>query len=429
MVILYHYSVRLIDSVINSPIAMKTLIIPLCITSLFASSLAQAQNPNYTPGDLVLYFQQEGGTNTVYANLGDSALLFRGATAGPGAANRLNFLDINAALTTAFGADWASDDRVYAGLAGVWGQSTSATASGNLQNGDPNRTIYVSASRTGVGAVGQAQSLGYTINTNTGTITCSARILSQNQAFELNYQSAVVVSPTSVSTIDEQNPFTVPGLQGPAFNTFGGGVQQKGAATPFGSVGPAGSVEFALDLYRILAITTAPGQVAGDLRVGSFEGTVTINSAGSVSFISQGSATPFQTWANSFPALDTEAKRALEADSDNDGLNNLLEFVLDGNPSSSDSAAVVPTLISSGSNFDFAFKRRDDSEATATVTFQYSSDLVTWTDVAVGAESGTVGAAEITVGENAASSDAILVSLPKTATTSGKLFGRLKANP
>lgn len=386
---------------------------------------SSAQNPNFAPGDLVLYFQQEGGSNTVYANLGDTALLYRGTAAGPGASNRINFLEISAALTTAFGVGWANDDKVYAGLAGVWGTSGSNKVS--LQNGDPHRTIYVSASRASVGVIGQANSAGYVLNTDTGTINCTNRMTSQNFVFESNYQDSVVVSPTSVSRIDDQNPFLAPGLQDAAFNTFGGGVQQGGVSSAFGTFGAAGPVKFALDLYRILAITTAPGQVAGTLRVGSYEGTVTVNSAGMISFVSQGETTPFQSWTLSFPLLDTATKQLPEADPDNDGLTNLMEFILNGDPQIYDNASIAPKLSTTPTHFNFTFNRKIDSEVSTTLIFQYSSDLINWTDAAVGAASGVNSGATITVMKTIGVPDAISISIPKSVTATGKLFGRLKA--
>ena len=42
-------------------------------------SSANAQNPNYAPGDLVLFFQQYGGSNTIAVNLG-AATTYRDAT-------------------------------------------------------------------------------------------------------------------------------------------------------------------------------------------------------------------------------------------------------------------------------------------------------------------------------------------------------------
>ncbi len=383
---------------------------------------ANAENPNYAPGDLVLYFQQEGGTNTVYANLGNAATGFRGASAGPGATNQVNFKNVSAELELAFGAGWASDPTVYAGLAGVWGTDGEDES---LQNGDPSRTLYVSKSRNSVGTVGSAGSTALNVNTDTGMDTGSSRIFNQNNAFDQNYLTAFAVSPTGTSNIDNQNPFLAPGVQDVAFGIFTGGVQQAGNAGSFGTFGAAGSVEFALDLYRILGKTGLPGQVAGNLRQGSFEGTVTVNSSGMVSFISQGAAgTPFQAWTLTFPALDTAAKRLPTADPDNDGLNNLMEFVLNGNPGISN-PSIAPTLDASGSSFIFTFNRRDDSETGSTLRFQYGTDLTGWTDATIGTGNGIVGSATIVVTENATNPDAISVSVPKTVAPGGKLFGRL----
>ena len=254
----------------------------MAASSLVASISATAANSLYAPGDLVLTFQKEGSTNTVYANLG-SAAGFRGTTAGAAdGTNSLNILNLSSTLTSAFGSGWASDASIYAGLAGVYSTNDSSNA---ITNGDPNRTLYVSASRGGVGTVGSANSGGYTVNTNSGMTTGASGIVTQNNAFENNYDAQVTISLTDVSKIDDMNPFLSTGIQGDAFGIFSGGVQQVGSASSFGSFGPAGDVEFALDLYRILAKTGINGQVAGVLREGSYEGTVTVNSAGQVSFI------------------------------------------------------------------------------------------------------------------------------------------------
>ena len=267
---------------------MKNTFRRYAIFSAFSAVLTaiplEAANSFYAAGDLILFFQQEGATNTVYANLGDATSLYRGAAAGAAdGVNRLNILNLNSTLTTAFGAGWASDTSIYSGLAGLY----SANNTNNLVNaGDPSRTLYVSASRTEVGQVGTASSNGYTVVTNTGMTSGSNGILQLGNRFEVEYDSIIAISPTAVSTIDDTNPFTVPGLQGPAFNIFGGGVQQRGTAGTFGTFGEAGQTEFALDLYRIVAKTGLAGQLADDvLRTGSYEGTVTIGTTGDVSFI------------------------------------------------------------------------------------------------------------------------------------------------
>ena len=251
-------------------------------SSILATFSASAANTFYAAGDLVLTFQKEGSTNTVYANLG-SAAGFRGTAAGAAdGTNVLNIIDLNSTLTSAFGAGWASDTSLYAGLAGVYSaNSTNST----IVNGDPSRTLYVSASRADVGTVGAASSAGYTVVTNSGMTSGASGIITQNNAFATNYDAQVTVSLTSVSQIDDMNPFLSTGIQGTAFNIFGGGVQQAGSASSFGTYGAAGSTEFALDLYRILGKTGISGQVEGDLRTGSYEGTVTVGTNGQVSFI------------------------------------------------------------------------------------------------------------------------------------------------
>jgi len=249
------------------------------LATLAAVSGVQAQNANYAPGDLVMYFQKPGSTNTVYARLGSAAADFRGR------ASRVNFLDIGAQLTAAFGAGWATDTTIYSGLAGVWGTDPFDTT---LQNGDPSRTLYVSSPRSGVGTVGQANSTQWVMAGNTQMTSGAAGIFNQNNVLETQYTDAVTVSDTSVSLIDDQNPFLSPGIQGSAFQgAFEGGVQRVQPAGGFGTFGSAGSVNFALDLYRIPARTDLPGQVGGVARQGGFQGTVTLNSSGKVSYIAK----------------------------------------------------------------------------------------------------------------------------------------------
>ena len=399
----------------------------LGFTALPAS--AAPPNPFYAPGDLVIAFQKPGDTDTVYASLGNAATLFRGAAAGPGVANNLNFLDLNAVLTSAFGAAWASDPDIYASLAGIYNTSTTSNV---LTNGDPARTLYISSPRDSVATLGTADSLGWDLSLagDTAMDAAATGIQTQNNVFENNYDLQAVVSPTGTSQIDDQNPFLSlsPVIQGNAMaDTLEGGIQQAGSATSFGTFGAAGQVEFALDLYRVLARNNISGQIAGVLRVGSFEGTITVSTTGKVSFISQGAvSSAYDTWIGTFnPPLTNASDRLPTADPDNDGFNNLAEFVLNGNPSVS-SQALAPTLDASGSNFVFSFTRRDDSEATAPVVFQYGSDLATWTGVAVGATSGSVGSATIGVTEGGTVTDAITVSIPKTVAVGGKLFGRIK---
>ncbi|MBJ7394932.1 MAG: PEP-CTERM sorting domain-containing protein [Akkermansiaceae bacterium] len=237
-----------------------------------------------TAGSLVLFFQKPGDTDTVFVNLGNAATLYRGAAAGSSAANQaLDIININSTLVSAFGSGWASDQNVYAGLAGVLENSTNTT----VVNGDQYRTLYVSRSRASVGTVGASGSTSYNLLA-AGSLTGGAtniRGLITNFATQLGSADQGIVS-VDLSVIDNQNPTTLAGVQSTAFGQFTTGVQQRGSASVFGTFGLAGEVEFALDLQRLVPDGTVnTDEVAGQSRFGSYEGTVTIGSNGSVSFI------------------------------------------------------------------------------------------------------------------------------------------------
>lgn len=243
---------------------------------------AGAANSFYAPGDLVLFFQEEGGTNTVYANLGNTAG-FRGTASGPtGSSTQLNIVNLSTTLTTAFGAGWATNPNIYAGLAGVWGTSP---LSSTLQNGDPQRTLYVSDPRNSLANIYQQDSTGYIVSGSTGMSNGASAMTNMNSIFENNYDSQIAISPLAESTIDNNNPFLAANVQGVAFNLFGGGVQQVGTAGNLGSLASIGTVEFALDLHRILARTGISGQVEGPQYESTFEGVVVVGTDGAVSFV------------------------------------------------------------------------------------------------------------------------------------------------
>ncbi|MCW1925053.1 autotransporter-associated beta strand repeat-containing protein [Luteolibacter arcticus] len=127
--------------------------------------------------------------------------------------------------------------------------------------------------------------------------------------------------------------------------------------------------------------------------------------------------TAYDTWMDGFPSI-TGNDRLAEEDPDDDGIANLLEFVLNGNPTTSD-AAILPDASVSGGNLVFTFHRRDDSEGLVTQTFQHGINLATWTDVVIGAESG----AGYTVDELGAAPDLITVTVPTGSDP--KKFARL----
>lgn len=254
--------------------------------STLATVSAQAQNPDYVAGDLVLFFQNPGGTlaegnnQLLFVDLGNTALDFRGLGAGleAGQPNISLGININAALTAAFGANWATSTTLNAGLAGVWGTSSLSTAT---QNGDPHRTVYASNARNTLGTLGTAGSSAWIFGSDATANSASSGITGSLAGFATNGTGAISQLNISQSTLDENAP--VGSTSWGAFSTPG--VYQAGTAGTLGSLGGVDNIEFALDLYRILAKTNAPGQVGGALRTGSYEGTVVLSSNGDLSFL------------------------------------------------------------------------------------------------------------------------------------------------
>ena len=268
----------------------------LTVGSLAISAAgAHAQNANYAPGDLVMFFQQYGGSQTVYANLG-SATTWRGAATGADVANSLNFLNINTQLTSAFGASWATDTTLFAGMAGVYSTSTSLS---ELNSGDPTRTLYLSKSRSAEGTLGSANSSSISILNNGGFTTIAGNIEAMNNVLETVYTTAVAVSPVADSAIDDKNPFSNSTTQSTAFGGVSGGVQQIGSASSFGAFGPVSGAEFVLDLYRLQPYGNISGQVGQGLanRASTYEGSFALDGNGDISFVSSAAVPEPSTYA------------------------------------------------------------------------------------------------------------------------------------
>lgn len=118
---------------------------------------------------------------------------------------------------------------------------------------------------------------------------------------------------------------------------------------------------------------------------------------------------PYDTWAAAKGLTGADALAA--ADPDQDGMSNLLEYFLDGNPKA---FTARPAIAADGSTLSISFKRRDDAEADVAAQFvRVSTDLMNWTDVAIPAASGTVGVITFTIQENGAAPDDITATVAK----------------
>ncbi len=259
---------------------LSTAILAAAGVALSASS-AMAQNPNYAPGDIVLFFQQQGGTNTLMLNVG-AATTFRDTTS-----NILNIANIGSQLsngTTGFGASWYDLTNLYWGAAGVFSNSTSSST---VTNGDGGRTLYVSRERTAVGTEGVRSSTPWSIGTDGAMTSTASAMIQQVNRMETIATTDRLVETTATSFIENQNTFlnVSPFTPLVSFGGFtSGGVQGDFGAGSFGSLGGL-TAEGALDLYRILAVNPSGTVETGTVRAGQFQGTFVIEQDGDVSYI------------------------------------------------------------------------------------------------------------------------------------------------
>ena len=178
----------------------------------------------------------------------------------------------------------------------------------------------------------------------------------------------------------------------------------------------------------VLADVTSRTFDPDDFSVAGFtespEGTWSLEDGSKTWTFTQGDATlrlaiaGYDSWLALYPTLgDTTAG----GDPDFDGMSNLLEYTLNGNPQISD-LSILPDLDASGADFVFSFTRRADSANDTTQVFEYGSTLGTWTPLAI---TGTP-APEVALGPVVGDTQSVTVTIPKSFEIDGKLFGRLK---
>jgi hypothetical protein len=178
---------------------------------------------------------------------------------------------------------------------------------------------------------------------------------------------------------------------------------------------------------------------SSDPTVASISGsTVTILKAGSTTItasqLGNGSFSPatsvsqlltvnpasYSSWSSN-PALGLTAglNDSPLDDPDGDGIFNLMEFTLGGEPMAS-SAAILPKLAKSAENWVFEYDRSDYSAAVTTQVVEYGSNLTGWTPVII--PTTTAGIVTITPGTP---SDRVKVTIPASG---NQVFARLKVS-
>jgi hypothetical protein len=109
------------------------------------------------------------------------------------------------------------------------------------------------------------------------------------------------------------------------------------------------------------------------------------------------------------------------ADDDDDGIANVLEYVLGGNPRAATSG-ILPAATASAGNLVFTFRRIHSTTADTTQVFQHGTDLSGWTDVPVVAG----GIVTIQPDTPQAGTDTVTITVPAGANP--RTFGRLRVS-
>ncbi len=269
--------------------SLKVLSLAVLAVGGLGVAPAMAQNPNFTPGDLIMGFRATGGigsTSTILADLGDTATVYRDATG-----SITNILNLGTVLSNTFGTgagnaiEWYERTDLLFGLAGTWSNSNPPSS---LQNGDPESTLYISKSRTAVGANEFLKNSTINAPSLGNTSAAANAMISMQQVLETQYSNGTEVIPTSLAnTWDEYNPMTGATQNTAWGGAFTGGIQQAFSVGNRGTYS-VGIAEGALDLYRVSLAENGdvPGGYVSSTanRAGEFQGTIVIAQSGAVSF-------------------------------------------------------------------------------------------------------------------------------------------------
>jgi autotransporter-associated beta strand protein len=173
----------------------------------------------------------------------------------------------------------------------------------------------------------------------------------------------------------------------------------------------------------VYTLVTANGGVSGlPTTVTGFTGGV-VSISGTSLILTVAGPSAYGNWATAKGL--TGANDGENDDPDFDGISNIIEFVLDGNPLASDTNK-LPVSTQDATNFYFDFDRRDDSVTEAALTFEYGTTLASWpSTVAIPSNTTPVVGPPVTITDNGGGTHHVKVTVPKSGNPS--LFGRLKA--
>lgn len=310
--------------------------------------------------------------------------------------------------------------------------NTSATFAIDL-NGGELRTPSVKVANRELGVNGNAW-----LTFNGGTLTA---IGADNANFITTYGGGQNTFVASGGAIIDTNGRNI-GIQVNLLNGGGGGgltKQGAGTLTISGAYGYTGSTVVeggtlslstanlsdaaTVDIgpTAVLNLPNGSTDTVSDFLIdGVSQGPGTWNAANTGGRITGGSLLvispdPFLAWIDqTWPSLSDKTPNG---DPDNDGIPNLVEYVLQGGDPSQSTTGILPAVDATGANFIFTCYRRTAATGT-TQTFEYGTDLGTWTPVAI------PGGAGVAVADQGGGIEKVEITVSKGA--NAKLFGRLQ---
>ncbi|MBL9158732.1 MAG: hypothetical protein JNJ70_14740 [Verrucomicrobiales bacterium] len=248
---------------------LRNLLLPVAGLALAATAATAAPWPP-AAGDLILGVRATGGTGAttnVFFNLGPAHTL----RDNPNPAGTL--VNLDAELTSAFGAGWSARNDLYFGVfANRSNKFPGGIDPGPTENGDPSATVYASKGTTVAGSAtpwaGYSQTaLVSAATSHQGMITAIATVAANGNNVMTMTQAANPVPWNNGWTA--WNP--VPGA---AFNQFTGGIQAQINATAA-----------LVDVFRIVSTS----------GTGSYVTTVSLAANGDVTAARAGGATSYFT--------------------------------------------------------------------------------------------------------------------------------------
>jgi autotransporter-associated beta strand protein len=323
---------------------------------------------------------------------------------------------LNGALTLDVGLNTAANLQAAVGPGGVTKTGPGLLVlADNVTGVDPDPVIITPSSYTGPTTVSEG-TLSVTGSLGASAVSVNAGTLSGNGSFGGNvtiaagatHSLAVAASPAAQDT-----------------SAITGTLAMAGSILNLTSAVLPASGEYVLATATD-GITGTPASI----NYNGITGTVTVDTVSTpkrLLLTVTGGSSPYDAWAalNALEGINALA----ETDVEKDGLSNLLEFVLGGNPNSNDTPSVLPKILDGPSAITISFKRSNDSKLQpVTVKVQVSANLGTWNpadDILIGDANGTgPNGASYTVMPNG-SFDDIVVTIPKNS--ANVKFARVQA--